>query len=162
MTCLLKAVLFLHNNGIIHRDIKPENIVFVESGNFNALKLIDFGLSIQQNAKRDNRRVGTPYYMSPEMIKGNFVYASDVWSVGVILFIMVTGKRPFRGKCKEEVYNKISSGKYDYKSLNNAKCSEELKDLIKKMIVCDPDKRITIEACLEHIWFKQFEDEKKN
>ena len=161
MLCLLKAVLFLHNNGIIHRDIKPENIVFIENGNFNALKLIDFGLSIQQNAKKDNRRVGTPYYMSPEMIKGNFVYASDVWSVGVILFIMVTGKRPFRGKCKEEVYNKISNGKYDVRSLSNARCSDELKDLIKKMLICDCNKRITIEACLEHIWFKQFDDDKK-
>ena len=161
MTCLLKAVLFLHNNGIIHRDIKPENIVFLENGNFNALKLIDFGLSIQENAKKENRRVGTPYYMAPEMIKGNFVYASDVWSIGVILYILVTGKRPFRGRTKEEIFEKISCGKYDVNSLYNAKCSNEVKDLIKKMIVCDPSKRITIEACLEHSWFKQFEGGKK-
>ena len=160
MTCLLKAVLFLHHNGIIHRDIKPENIVFVEPDNFNALKLIDFGLSIQQNAKKDNRRVGTPYYMSPEMVRGNFNYASDVWSIGVILFIMVTGKQPFRGKSKEEVFEKIKRGNYDKNTLNRAKCSKEVKDLIKKMLVTEYSKRITVECALDHIWFKQFENNK--
>ena len=161
MICLLKAVLFLHHNGIIHRDIKPENIVFIEQNNFNALKLIDFGLSIQQNARKDNRRVGTPYYMAPEMIDGNFVYASDVWSIGVILFTMVTGKQPFRGKSKQEVFDKIKFGEYDNKSLQRSKCSKELKDLIKKMLVIEYNKRITVEAALEHIWFKQFEIDKK-
>ena len=160
MTCLLKAVLFLHHNGIIHRDIKPENIVFVEPDNFKALKLIDFGLSIQQNAKKDNRRVGTPYYMSPEMVRGNFNYASDVWSIGVILFIMVTGKQPFRGKSKEEVFDKIKKGAYDKNILNKAKCSKEVKDLIKKMLVTEHSKRITVESALDHIWFKQFEKNK--
>ena len=160
MTCLLKAVLFLHHSGIIHRDIKPENIVFVEPDNFNALKLIDFGLSIQQNAKKDNRRVGTPYYMSPEMVRGNFNYASDVWSIGVILFIMVTGKQPFRGKSKEEVFEKIKRGAYDRNTLSKAKCSKEVKDLIKKMLVTEHSKRITVECALDHIWFKQFEKNK--
>ena len=160
ISCLLKAVLFLHHNGIIHRDIKPENIVFVELNNFNALKLIDFGLSIQQNAKKDNRRVGTPYYMSPEMVRGNFNYASDVWSIGVILFIMVTGKQPFRGKSKEEVFEKIKKGAYDKNTLTRAKCSKEVKDLIKKMLVIEHTKRITVECALDHIWFKQFEKNK--
>jgi calcium-dependent protein kinase len=160
ITCLLKAVLFLHHNGIIHRDIKPENIVFVELNNFNALKLIDFGLSIQQNAKKDNRRVGTHYYMSPEMVRGNFNYASDVWSIGVILFIMVTGKQPFRGKSKEEVFEKIKKGAYDKNTLTRAKCSKEVKDLIKKMLVIEHTKRITVECALDHIWFKQFEKNK--
>ena len=154
MLCLLKAVLFLHYNNIIHRDIKPENIVFIENGNYNALKLIDFGLSIKQNKEKYNRKVCTPYYMSPEMIKGKSVYASDVWSMGVILFILVTGKKPFIGKNKDEIFNKINSGEYDEESLNNAKCSDEVKDLIKKMLVCNPKKRITIKECLEHKWFK--------
>jgi calcium-dependent protein kinase len=157
MSCLLKAVLFLHHNGIIHRDIKPENIVFLEPNNFNALKLIDFGLSIQQNAKKDNRRVGTPYYMAPEMVRGNFNYASDVWSIGVILFIMVTGKQPFRGRSKKEVFDKIKNGDYDKNILFKSKCSKEVKDLIRKMLVNEHNKRITVECALEHIWFKQFE-----
>ena len=160
MICLLKAVLFLHHNGIIHRDIKPENIVFLEIGNFNALKLIDFGLSIQQNAHKDNRRVGTPYYMAPEMIMGNFNYASDVWSIGVILYVMVNGKQPFRGKSKAEVFERIKNGDYDKNRLNKSKCSLEVKDLIRKMLVIEFDKRITLECALEHGWFKQFENNK--
>ena len=158
MSCLLKAVLFLHHNGIIHRDLKPENIVFSESGNYKSLKLIDFGLSIQQNAKKEKRRVGTPYYMAPEMIYGNYVKASDVWSIGVIMYIMVTGKQPFSGRSKCDVLNKVRSGKYDIKSLYYSKCSNSVKDLIRKMLVTEPDKRMTVEACLEHSWFKQFEN----
>ena len=160
MSCLLKAVLFLHHNGIIHRDIKPENIVFSDTENFKSLKLIDFGLSIQQNARKEKRRVGTPYYMAPEMISGNFVKESDVWSIGVIMYILVTGKQPFSGKTKEEVYDKVKIGKYDFKTLYYSKCSNLVKDLIKKILVTEPDKRMTIEACLEHSWFKQFENDK--
>ena len=160
MTCLLKAVLFLHHNGIIHRDLKPENIVFSDTRNYKSLKLIDFGLSIQQNAKKEKRRVGTPYYMAPEMIFGNFVKASDIWSIGVIMYIMVTGKQPFWGKNKDEVLNKVKNGRYDIKSLYYSKCSNSVKDLIKKMLVTEPEKRMTVEACLEHSWFKQFENDK--
>ena len=162
ITCLLKAVLFLHHNNIVHRDIKPENILFSVPGDFNALKLIDFGLSIQKNAKNENRRVGTPYYMSPEMIHGNFVYESDMWSIGVILFIMVTGKQPFRAHDKEGVFEKILNGKYDKKSLEKSKCSIELKDLIKKTLVKDYKKRISVESALQHKWFSLFEDNKNN
>ena len=108
ITCILKAVSFLHHNQIVHRDIKPENILFSVPGDFNALKLIDFGLSKVNNSKNDNRRVGTPFYMAPEMIKGNCVFESDIWSIGVILYILVTGKQPFRGKDKESVFKKIT------------------------------------------------------
>ena len=162
ITCLLKAVLFLHHNNIVHRDIKPENILFSVPGDFNALKLIDFGLSIQKNAKNDNRRVGTPYYMSPEMIHGNFVYESDMWSIGVILFVMVTGKQPFRAHDKEGVFEKILNAKYDKKALEKSKCSPELKDLIKKTLVKDYKKRISIDSALKHKWFSLFEDNTKN
>ena len=162
ITCLLKAVLFLHHNNIVHRDIKPENILFSVPGDFNALKLIDFGLSIQKNAKNDNRRVGTPYYMAPEMIHGNFVYESDMWSIGVILFIMVTGKQPFRAHDKEGVFEKILNAKYDKKALEKSKCSPELKDLIKKTLVKDYKKRISIDSALKHKWFSLFEDNTKN
>ena len=162
ITCLLKAVLFLHHNNIIHRDIKPENILFSVPGDFDALKIIDFGLSIQKNAKNDNRRVGTPYYMAPEMIHGNFVYESDMWSIGVIIYVMVTGKQPFRARDKEGVFDKILKGKYDKKSLEKSKCSNELKDLIKKILVKDYKKRISVESALQHKWFSMFEDNKND
>jgi calcium-dependent protein kinase len=162
MTCLLKALSFLHHNGIVHRDIKPENILFSVPGNYSSLKLIDFGLSIQKNAKNEKYRVGTPYYMAPEMIKGKYYYESDMWSVGVILYIMVTGHRPFNGKTKSEVFNNIMEGKYDEKRLKKQGCSAECKDLIKKIFIIEHQKRISIENALNHDWFKIFKNNNVN
>jgi calcium-dependent protein kinase len=100
--------------------------------------------------------------MAPEMIHGNFVYESDMWSIGVIIYIMVTGKQPFRARDKEGVFDKILKGKYDKKSLEKSKCSNELKDLIKKILVKDYKKRISVESALQHKWFSMFEDNKND
>ena len=159
---LMKSVLFLHHNGIVHRDIKPENILFSVSGKYSSLKLIDFGLSIPRNAGKEKYRCGTPYYMAPEMINGKYYYKSDMWSIGVILFIMVTGSFPFNGPTRTEVFEQISKGKYNKKKLNKQKCSNELKDLIKKALIIDPSQRISIEEALQHEWFKLFASNSNN
>ena len=153
---LMKAVSFLHHNGIVHRDIKPENILFSVPGKYSSLKLIDFGLSIPRNSKKEKYRVGTPYYMAPEMINGKYDYKSDMWSIAVILFIMVTGSLPFNGQTKNEVFTMITEGKYNKKKLNKQKCSKQLKDLIKKALIIEPSQRISIEEALQHDWFKLF------
>ena len=134
MIYLLKSVLFLHHNGIVHRDIKPDNILFSVPGKFSSLKLIDFGLSIPRNSKKEQYRVGTPYYMAPEMIYGRYCYESDMWSIGVILYVLVTGQQPFKGKDQEHVFEHISEGKYNTKLLKKQRCSQQLKDLIKKIL----------------------------
>ena len=87
---LLKALSFIHNQNIIHRDIKPENILFANKRDYSTLKLIDFGLATTSN--KDTKTVGTPYYMSPEVIDGHSNPRSDIWSVGVIIYLMLTGK----------------------------------------------------------------------
>ena len=162
MLYLMKAILFLHHNGIIHRDIKPENILFSIKGEYSSLKLIDFGLSTNFNSKREKYSVGTPYYMSPEMLEGKYYFKSDMWSIGVILYILVTGKQPFRGKDKETVFKKISEGNYDINSLNECNCSNELKDFIKKCLVKNYKKRINVENALKHDWFKLFDNNKND
>jgi calcium-dependent protein kinase len=152
LTCLFQSVSFLHQNEIIHRDIKPENILFSLPGDFRSLKLIDFGLSTPLTSVKEKFRVGSPYFMSPEMLKGSFEYASDTWSIGVILYVMMTGTYPFNGKDQNEVFDKIKKGVYDMKLLEQQNVSEEVKDLIKKLLVIDPNKRLGLLDALQHPW----------
>lgn len=152
ITYLFKALNFIHNKHIIHRDVKPENILFSISGDYQSLKLIDFGLSTSNN--RNRQSVGSPFYMAPEIIDGFYTYKTDIWSVGVILFIMMTGKFPFEGQKHHELFNKIKHENYNHKELKNKKCSEEVKDLIKKLLVKDQENRLSIEEALAHPWFK--------
>ena len=94
---ILKAVGYLHQNKIVHRDIKPENIIFCDRKGFH-LKLIDFGTA--QKFRPDQfmiQQYGTPYYMAPEMIKGCYNEKCDIWSCGVILYILLTNEAPFYG-----------------------------------------------------------------
>ena len=101
--CILRAVNHCHSNNILHRDIKPENIMYSATDTSSQLKIIDFGLSKKCcGIPYDNRVVGTPYYMSPESVDGVYCKASDVWSIGVILYLLLTGYLPFGGENKDE------------------------------------------------------------
>jgi calcium-dependent protein kinase len=103
----LLALKHLHANGICHRDLKPENIMFLNKQT-DTIKLIDFGLSKKLNTssnllERQNSVVGTPYYVAPEVLTMDYDFRCDIWSVGVILFIMLSGYPPFNGKSTREV-----------------------------------------------------------
>jgi len=153
---LLKALSFIHSKKIIHRDIKPENILFSDKKNLYTLKLIDFGLAA--NSDQEIKTVGTPSYMSPEMIDGNVTYVSDIWSVGVIVYQMITGDLPFIGKDDDNktLYEKIKNGNYDTEILNEKDCSEEVKDFINKALQKDIKNRLTVDEALNHPWIKKF------
>ena len=153
---LLKALSFIHSKKIIHRDIKPENILFSDKKNLYTLKLIDFGLAA--NSDQEIKTVGTPSYMSPEMIDGNVTYVSDIWSVGVIVYQMITGDLPFIGKGDDNktLYEKIKNGNYDTEILNEKDCSEEAKDFINKALQKDIKNRLTVDEALNHPWIKKF------
>ena len=153
---LLKALLFIHNKNIVHRDIKPENIVFGKKRDYSTLKLIDFGLATTtRNTKRNS--CGSPYYMAPEIINGHFCKKTDIWSVGVIIYLMLTGKHPFEitKEGKEDIFDIILYKDYDVTELDKSECSEEAKDIILKTLVKDPDKRLSTEECLNHPWIRK-------
>ena len=154
---LLKALSFIHSKNIIHRDIKPENILFSDKRNIFSLKLIDFGLATFQ--EQEKKTVGTPMYMSPEMVDGKGTYVSDIWSVGVVVYQMVTGKLPFDGGENDEnqiLYEHIKNDEYNKEKLNNVECSDDVKDFIDKALQKDIKKRMTVQEALNHPWIKKF------
>jgi len=151
---LLKALSFIHSKNIIHRDIKPENVLFSHKRNYSTLKLIDFGLATFSN--QDNKSVGTPFYMSPEMIDGNSYPSSDMWSVGVIVYQMLTGKLPFESTENESLYDKIKKSDYNREYLEDIECSEEILDFIDKTLQKDVNSRLSTLEGLNHPWIQKF------
>ncbi len=153
ISCILRALAYIHGQGIVHRDIKPENILFSKNSKYETLKLIDFGLSTV--FKSDKRyRVGSPYYMSPEVIEGIFSFKTDVWSVGVILYVMLTGNFPFKGKTNIEVFEQIKQKTSNFNHLNESKCSYLAKDLVLKLLNKNESKRLSVDEALHHPWFR--------
>ena len=158
---LFKTLIFLHTKNIVHRDIKPENILFSNKKDYSTLRIIDFGLATQ--TVKDTKSVGTPYYMSPELIDGISVPKSDVWSVGVIMYQMLTGKFPFNSSGdKNNLLDNIKKNPYNTKNLEEVEYSDEVKDLIAKILVKDYNKRLSSEECIKHPWFKKFYVQKES
>lgn len=150
---ILLALFFIHGRSIIHRDIKPENILFSDKNDYSSLKLIDFGLA---TTKVDHKSAGTPYYMAPEILRAQACPQSDVWSVGVIVHLMLTGKFPFAPGDGESIFAKIKGGVFNHAVLNRSNCSDEAKDFVCRCLEKDFEKRITTKECLEHPWMKKF------
>ena len=148
---IVSGVDYMHKNRICHRDLKPENMLLDSN---RTIKIIDFGLS---NAYGKNELLstacGSPCYAAPEMIAGN-KYSGlkiDIWSIGIILYAMVCGYLPFEDTNNDALYNKILEGRYAVPSF----VSESCKELIKRILTVDHNKRITIQEIKEHAWFKQ-------
>lgn len=152
---MMSAICYCHSQGICHRDLKPENLLFLNSSDDSPLKVIDFGLS-RIFDKSDNKmttKVGTAYYVSPEVLSGDYDEKCDVWSSGVILFILLTGDPPFNGSNDNEIYRKIQQKKFSFPSPAWDKISSDVKDLITKMLA-EPKDRLTAEQVLNHTWVK--------
>ena len=153
---ILSAISYCHKNGICHRDLKPENILLLNKENENEenkIKIIDFGLSQYISDKKLNSRVGTAYYVSPEVLSGEYTEKCDVWSIGIILCVLLTGEPPFNGANDSIIYNKIKNYNYHF-SQKWRDISNEAKDLVSHMLVPE-NIRYDINQVISHPWFKK-------
>jgi calcium-dependent protein kinase len=151
----LGAIAFCHANNIIHRDLKPENLLLDSSHN-NNVKLIDFGTAVEMKpGKRLSEVHGTAYYISPDVLNKSYNEKSDIWSLGVIMHVMLSGRPPFEGTSDAEIIKKVRVGSYDLDIEEMAKVSKEGKDLLNKMLTYDIDSRISAEEALNHPWIKK-------
>ena len=152
---IMSAINYCHKNGIVHRDLKPENLLFLSKSENSPIKVIDFGMSkrFDSSTKIMSERVGTAYYISPEVLKGKYDEKCDIWSAGVILYIIICGYPCFNGDTDDEIFKAILKGKIQFPSPEWDNISNDAKELIKKMC-CSPEKRLTAEQVLNEIWVK--------
>ncbi|PIN22880.1 Ca2+/calmodulin-dependent protein kinase, EF-Hand protein superfamily [Handroanthus impetiginosus] len=147
---LMTAIAFCHRLGVAHRDIKPDNVLFDSQGR---LKLADFGSAEFFGVSEMNGVVGTPYYVAPEVLRGsNYNEKVDVWSAGVILYIMLAGVPPFFGDGPAETFEAVLRANLRFPPKIFRSVSAEAKDLLRKMICRDVSRRLSAEQILRHPW----------
>ena len=158
---ILQAVNYLHQLNIVHRDIKPENIMLL-SHNLD-LKLIDFGTALEvPKGKRLKKFIGTSYYIAPEVIMEDYDNKCDIWSCGIILYILLSGFPPFNGHSNKQIYNNIRFQKLYFSQDEWKGISKDAIELIKNMLNKNPENRFSAEDCLNHKWFNILTDNNKN
>jgi calcium/calmodulin-dependent protein kinase I len=159
---ILEAIRFVHSNGIAHRDLKPENLLLADPEK-DIVKIADFGLSKDFGEEQLQTSCGTPDYVAPEVLLGEpYDMAVDIWSIGVITYVLLCGFPPFWGEAQKELFENIMSGNFDFPDPEWTDVSPEAKEFIKKILVVDPNKRYTAEECLEDPWVKMNTQPKKD
>ncbi|XP_034039272.1 death-associated protein kinase 3 [Thalassophryne amazonica] len=154
---ILDGVHYLHSKRIAHFDLKPENIMLLDKNVPNPrIKLIDFGIAHQIKAGNEFKNIfGTPEFVAPEIVNYEPLgLEADMWSIGVITYILLSGASPFLGETKQETLTNISAVNYDFDEEYFSNTSELAKDFIRRLLVKDPKKRMTIDDSLEHPWIK--------
>ena len=159
---MLSAVRYLHSKGIIHRDLKLENFLFSSKNADSELKMIDFGLSKHfRYGEVHHEAVGTPYTVAPEVIKGSYDERCDIWAIGVIAFLLLSGDPPFGGCGGPEplltVRSNILSGKYAFEPEDIWELvSENGKNFVRALLVLNPKERPTAREAQKHAWLKEW------
>ncbi|KAH7514348.1 hypothetical protein FEM48_Zijuj11G0079600 [Ziziphus jujuba var. spinosa] len=142
-----------HSLGVMHRDLKPENFLFVNQQEDALLKTIDFGLSIFfKPGEKFTDVVGSPYYVAPEVLRKRYGPEADVWSAGIIVYILLSGVPPFWAESEQGIFEQVLDGELDFSSDPWPSISDGAKDLVRKMLIRDPRKRMTAHDVLCHPW----------
>ncbi|XP_007895810.1 serine/threonine-protein kinase 17A [Callorhinchus milii] len=161
MKQILEGVCFLHRNNIVHLDLKPQNVLLTSESPLGDIKIVDFGLSRKVNNNEELREImGTPEYVAPEILNYEPIStATDMWSIGVLTYVMLTGISPFLGDDKQETFLNISQlnvsfAKEDFESISNLAI-----DFINGLLVKEPEDRAVADECLMHPWLAHESDE---
>ncbi|CAI0436411.1 unnamed protein product [Linum tenue] len=154
---IVNVVHICHFMGVMHRDLKPENFLLSSKDNNTALlKATDFGLSVFiEEGKVYRDIVGSAYYVAPEVLRRRYGKETDVWSAGVILYILLSGVPPFWAENEKGIFDAILQGDIDFESHPWPVISSGAKDLVQKMLTQDPKRRITAAQVLDHPWLKE-------
>jgi len=157
MQQIIRAIYYMHENHVCHRDLKPENFIFMTKDPIekSLLKIIDFGLSCSFTADQVlTTKAGTPYYVAPQVLAGKYDHLSDLWSCGVIMYVLLCGYPPFFGETDAEVLSKVRLGNFSFNATDWKNVSEDAKNLIRMLLKMNPRDRYTAEQTLNHVWIK--------
>lgn len=154
MMQILGSMVYLHEQEYVHRDIKPENFLMTNDTPSAQIKVIDFGLAAHcpKGTNSLRTKAGTPYYVAPQVLQGQYNEKCDVWSCGVILYILLCGYPPFHGDTDQDILRRVKRGRFEFPAEDWGSVTAEAKDLIRKMLTMDPPARVSAADALEHTW----------
>lgn len=151
---ILEAVDYMHSQGVVHRDLKPENLLYYNSDPESKIMISDFGLSKMEDSGIMATACGTPGYVAPEVLSQKpYGKAVDVWSIGVIAYILLCGYPPFYDENDANLFAQILKGEFEFDSPYWDDISDSAKDFISRLICVDPEKRYSCKEALAHPWY---------
>jgi calcium-dependent protein kinase len=161
---IISAINYCHSIGVVHRDIKPDNILFEDESDDAEIKILDFGLSrkFSQNYSIMHSFIGTPYFVAPEVIKQEYNYNCDMWSIGATAYMLFTGQPPFNDNTRDKVLKSIQTDQPDFSKVKWGHVSNAAVDFVKKLLVKNPKQRMTSQEALKHRFFTNITSEIHN
>lgn len=162
---ILDAIAYCHDvKGIVHRDLKPENFLFLTEADNAPIKIIDFGLSRHDDVNQGimQTKVGTPYYVAPEVLRRQYTKSCDIWSIGVITYILLCGYPPFYGDSDAQIFDSVRTGRFDFPSPEWDNISMTAKKFVLYLLRKDPTSRPTALQAMEHEWITMHLDDDKS
>ena len=150
---MLSAINYCHSRNIVHRDLKPENLLLDRTGDQTRVTIIDFGTAGSYTpGVKMNQKFGTPYYIAPEVLKKSYDLKCDLWSCGVILYILLCGYPPFNGQTDKKIIEAVLQGVYTLDEPEWHSVSDDAKDLVSQLLKQNPEERISAIDALNHTW----------